>query len=138
MNLLALILLTLVSVCPAEQNSLNASKAWVKAPAAGATSTEAFVVVENPTMYDVYVVSASADVAGSVTFEKPGATPGAIPQVVSAITAPAYGFVELKPEGVHLVLSSLSKPLTPGDSITITLTTDNGLELTVAANVKQN
>lgn len=121
----------------AAQKSLTASKGWVTAPAAGATTTTAFVVVENPTMYDVYVVSAETDVAGGVKFQRPGASPGASAEPVDQVTAPAYDSVELKADGVHMLLTDLKKPLAPGDSVTLVLTTDTGIALEVSAEVRK-
>jgi len=122
----------------AAQKTLSASKAWVKAPAAGATSTTAFVVVDNPTMYDVYVMSAETDVAGSVTFQRTAASPDAKAEPVAQVTAPAYDSVELTPDGVHMLLSGLKNPLKPGDTVSLSLTTDNGIVLEVSAVVKND
>lgn len=47
----------------AQQAQASATGAWVREPAAGATSTAAFAVIENPSMYEIYVVSVSADAA---------------------------------------------------------------------------
>jgi hypothetical protein len=132
------LLLTAFAAAPiAAQKSLTASKGWVKAPAAGETTTTAFVVVDNPTMYDVYVVSAETDAAGSVKFQRPGATRDAAAEPVEHVTAPAYDSVELKADGVHMLLSDLKKPLEPGDSITLVLTTDSGIALEVVAEVRR-
>jgi periplasmic copper chaperone A len=108
------------AVPAAQQRAVSASKAWITAPAAGDTTALAFAVVENPTMYDVYVVSATTDAAGSVEFERAPKTPDAKPQVVESFTAPAYGSVELTRDGLHLRLSDLKRPLKPGDTVTFT------------------
>jgi periplasmic copper chaperone A len=117
----------------AAQKALSASKAWVKAPSAGETSAKAFVLIDNPTMYDVYVVSAQSDAAASVTFQKGS---DAKPETVPNITAPAYDSVELKPDGVHMLLTGLKKPLKPGDKVTIVLATDSGITIEATADVK--
>ena len=129
-----LLLLAVASGVAAAQKTLAASKAWIQAPASGASSTTAFVVIENPTMYDVYVVSAASDVAAEITFRK-GSEAKA--EIVEQVTAPAYDSVELAPEGVHMVLSGLKKPLAPGDKVTIVLTTDSGIALEVSADVRK-
>ena len=61
----------------ADQKVVSASKAWVKAPASGETGAAAFLTVENPGMYDIYVISASSDAAGTVQLRGPGAGGGA-------------------------------------------------------------
>jgi copper(I)-binding protein len=118
------------------QKTLTASKAWIKAPAAGASTAAAFVVIDNPTMYDVYVVSAQSDAAASVTFLQPGEAKGAEPRAVEHLTAPAYDRLELTPDGFHMLLSGLKKPLKPGDKVTIVLATDSGIALEASAEVK--
>jgi copper(I)-binding protein len=122
----------------AQEKVVSASKAWVKAPAAGETTATAFVVVDNPTMYDVYLVSASTEAAGSVQFQRAPKTADAKPEPVSALTAPAYGMVELKPDGVYLVLSDLKRPINPGDIVVLRLTTDGGVVLEATAQVRKD
>ena len=122
----------------AQEKVVSASKAWVKAPAAGETTATAFVVVDNPTMYDVYLVSASTEVAGSVQFQRAPKTADAKPEPVSALTAPAYGMVELKPDGVYLLLSDLKRPINAGDIVVLRLTTDGGVVLEATAQVRKN
>jgi copper(I)-binding protein len=121
----ALGLFVLVNASTAQaQKSVSASAAWIRLPAAGSTSTAAFVIIDNPTMYDVYLVSATAEVADTIQFREAGAgnDDGA---VVKELTAPAYGKVELKPGGTHLVLNGLKRPLTAGDVIPIVISTEN-------------
>jgi copper(I)-binding protein len=127
--------LVIASVGVAEQKAITTSKGWVKAPTAGATTATAFAVVENPTMYDVYLVSATSDAAGAIEFRS-SAAGGAPPAAMEVIEAPAYGRVELKPDGVHMLLKDLKRPLKAGDTVTIVLTTDNGATIDVAAEVR--
>jgi copper(I)-binding protein len=122
----------------AQQKVISASNAWVKAPAAGEKTATAFVLVDNPTMYDVYLMSASTDVAGSVQFQRAPKTPGAKPEAVASVTAPAYGMVELKADGVYLLLSDLKRPLNPGDTVDLVLTTDGGMTIEAAAQVRKD
>ena len=131
----AVILAALLVASLVEQKTLNASKAWVKAPAAGETTATAFVVVDNPTMYDVYLVSVSTDAAGKAQFQK---MVGAKAEAIESITAPAYDSVELKPDGNQILLMDLKRPLNAGDKIKLTLTTDNFATIEVEAEVRKN
>src|SRR5262245_17760936 len=130
----AIILATLVVASLVEQKVVSASKAWIQAPAAGETTAVAFVVVDNPTMYDVYLMSAATDVAGKVQFQK---TTGSKPEVVDNLIAPAYDSIEFKPGGNRLLLSDLKRPLNPGDKVWITLTTDGGTTIEAEAEVRK-
>lgn len=124
----------LVASLVEQQKVVSASKAWIKAPAAGDTTAVAFVVVDNPTMYDVYLVSASTDVAGKVQFQK---VVGTNTEVIEHLTAPAYDSIEFKPGGNQLLLLDLKRPLKPGEKVWITLATDGGTTIEAEAEVRE-
>lgn len=111
-----------------------ASGAWVLEPAAGATTTSAYAVIENPSMYEIYVVSVTTDAAGAADVAS-GPPDAAKP--VPELPVPAYGQAELKPGGVHIRLKDLKRPLKEGDSVELTLTTDGGVTIKVTAPVKK-
>lgn len=115
------------------QAAPSASDAWVAAPAAGATATDAYVVIENPTMYEVFVVTVSADAAGTAEIVE-GAADSA--KTVKELAVPAYGSTELKPDAMRIRLKDLKAPLKAGDSVALTLTTDGGVAIKTAAIVK--
>ncbi|MGE0866506.1 MAG: copper chaperone PCu(A)C [Vicinamibacterales bacterium] len=94
----------------------------------GATAS-VYLTVNNPTMYDVYVMSATSDAAGKVELlsgDKP----------VDNLTVAAYGSLELKAGGMFLRLSDLKRELKAGESIDVTLTTDGGAAIAATAVVK--
>ena len=117
------------------QVEVSASEAWITAPAPGATTAAAAVTIRNPTMYDVYVISASSDLAGRIEFREP-VPAGGEAKALKELTVPAYGSLDLSPQGLHLMLIDLKQPLKAGDSVTITLSTDTGVVLKVTAPVK--
>lgn len=117
------------------QKTPAAVSAWVAAPAAGAPAAVAYVVVDNPTMYDIYIISATADLAGKVEF-RAGATGSAEPAPVAEFSVPAYGATAADRSAPHLRLLDLKKPIAAGDTVQLALTTDGGLVLKVAAPVK--
>ena len=117
----------------AQEKQPSVSSGWVKLPAAGETTAHAFAVVENPTMYDFYVLSAAADVAGSVEIRRAGKD-GAVDEVA----VPAYGLLNMDQKGVHLLLKDLKKPLNENDKVSLTLVTEVGTKLSVEAVVKKD
>ncbi|HXG90386.1 MAG TPA: copper chaperone PCu(A)C [Vicinamibacterales bacterium] len=119
----------------AQQKLLAATEAWILAPRTGETMTTAFAIIDNPTMYDVYLVSASTDVAGRVQFRQKSKV-AAMPETVSEVNAPAFGKAELTAEGVHLALIDLKRPLKDGETITISFAADNGSVITASATVR--
>lgn len=131
----ALVVAAATSIVVAAQPAPTAVSAWIPAPAAGATSVVAYVAVNNPTMYDIYITAASSDAAGSVELRGPAAG-GAEPPVVKEFTVPAYGSTAAEAAAPHLRLVELKRPLKAGDTVALTLQTDGGVTLKVAAMVK--
>ena len=109
------------------QPSLTASDAWFAAAADGAA---AYLTIENPTMYDIYVTSASSDAAARVELLEKG-------KVVKNLTVPAYSSLELKPDGPYLRLLDLKKPLEVGATVNLSIETDGGITVKVSGPVKK-
>ncbi len=118
----------------ATRDEVSASKGWVQLPSDGETSASAFVVVKNPTMYDIYLVSATTAVAGKVEFRD--ARDGEA-KSVREVTVPAYGSMSMTADGVHLSLVDLERPLETGETIPLTITTDASAKLRVQAVVRE-
>lgn len=116
----------------AQEKQPAVSSGWVKTPAAGATSTEAYATVENPTMYAFYLLSATSDVAGTVELRQAGKD-----APLEEVTVPAYGTLDMDPKGYYLVLKDLKKPLADGDNVNVTVVTELGVKLSVQATVKK-
>lgn len=103
-----------------------------------------YVTLSNPTMYDAYVQSGTSD-AGKVELRDgdPPTSLGASPSTslgaskpVANIAIPSFGSVELKAGGPFVFVTSLKNALKAGDSIAVTLETDGGDKIAVAAVVK--
>jgi copper(I)-binding protein len=104
---------------------------WVKLPAPGATEAEAYLVVDNPTQYDVFLQKASSDAAGVVEFRAAGKA-GPLPFV----TIPAYESLAMTAKDTYLLLRDLKKPLAAGATVPISVTAGPGAPLTIQAVVK--
>ena len=129
-------LVTLAASAVAQAPTPSAVSAWIAPPAAGATSATAYVEVNNPTMYDIYIVSATATgTAGKVEL-RAAAAAGAEPAVVTEFSVPAYGSTSAGAGAPHLRLLELTRPLKAGDAVALTLTTNDGTVLKVAAQVR--
>jgi len=124
-------------VVAGQEPAVKVSSGWVKVPAPGETMTTAFAVVENLTMYDIYLVSAAADVAGKVEIREKVKGDKAEGQVKKFVTVPAYGSVNMDPNGLYLLLMDLKRPLKEADPVALTLTTDMGAEMRVSAVVRK-
>jgi len=126
-----------VDVMTGQGAGLAASKGWVKLPASGETTATAFAEVQNPTMYDVYLTSAAADVAGKIEFRESGPDGVPKPGAPKFVVVSAYGSLSLEPKGVYLLLLDLKRPLKEGDTVALTLTTDSGATIKAEAAVRK-
>lgn len=121
----------------AQGKRVAASDGWVKLPATDGTQAMAFVAIENPTMYGIYVTSATADAAGKIELRDASQSGNARLKPVEFISVPAYDRVDMGPDGVHLVLLDLKRPLKEGDRVALTLTLDGNGTLEVVAIVRK-
>ena len=108
------------------QKDPTASDTWAQV---SAETVLVYATVNNPTMYDVYLVSGKTDAAGKVELLDGD-------KVVTALTVPAYGFLELKADGPRVRLSGVKSQLKAGDELKLTLETDGGVPIAIAAVVK--
>jgi copper(I)-binding protein len=127
MNILRTVLLALLLNVPMlAQPAPTAADATVVT--AGDTAS-VYLLINNPTMYDIYVMSATSDAAGAVQLysgDKP----------VENMTVAAYGSLTLKSGGMFLRLSELKRALKPGEQVTVTMVTDGGIQIMATATVK--
>ena len=135
-GLIAIFTLATSVTLTAGQQEPSASNAWVKLPAPGETTASAFLSVDNPTMYDIYLASAGADVAAKVEFRQADASGVLKPDAVKNVTVPAYGSLELDGKGTRLLLSELKRPLKEGETVMLTVSILYGATLQVPATVK--
>jgi copper(I)-binding protein len=108
------------------QKDPTASDTW--AEVSGDTAT-VYATINNPTMYDVYLVSGKSDAAAKVELlngEK----------VVASLTVPSYESLELKADGPRVRMSGLKSQLKAGDRLTLTLETDGGVGVPITAIIK--
>ena len=116
----------------AQRKVASISSGWVKLPAPGATQAEAYLVIDNPTAYDVSLQKPLSDVAGAVEIREAGK-----PAALDFLTVPAYGGLEMSAKTSYLVLRDLKKPLAEGVTVSISVMTDSGAPLSVQAVVKK-
>ena len=121
------LVLMLLNVIFVAQKDPTASDAWASAPANG--SIAVYATINNPTMYDVFVVSGASASAGSVELIH-------IDKSITSITVPAYGSAELKAGEMFVRLSELKGEIKASDTVQLTLMTDGGVAIAIAAVVK--
>ena len=95
-----------------------------------------YATLTNPTMYEAYVQSGTT-AAGKVELREgdPSTALGA-GKPTSNITIPSFGSVELKAGGPFVLVSELKAQPKAGDTIKVTLQTDGGVAIAIAAIVR--
>jgi copper(I)-binding protein len=93
------------------------------------TGVAIYALLTNPTMYDAYVQSGTSEHAGKVELREGT-------KATANITIPAFGSVELKADGPFVLLSDLKGPIKAGDTVKVSLMTDGGIPIAIAAVVK--
>jgi copper(I)-binding protein len=116
----------------AQRKVASISSGWVKLPAPGTTQAEAYLVIDNPTAYDLSLQKPSSDAAGAVEIREAGK-----PAALDFLTVAAYGGLEMGGKSAYLLLRDLKQPLTEGATVPISVMTDSGAALTVQAVVKK-
>jgi copper(I)-binding protein len=117
--------------------SLTLADPWVKAAPSGMTGVFGTLTNEGDT--DLTVVSAASDVAATMELhETVAADHGAMTMrpKEGGFTVPAGGSHELAPGGDHVMAMGLTRPLEPGETVTVTLTLDDGSSTDVECTVK--
>ena len=87
-------------------------------------------------MYDIFVVSATAPAPPARSSCAAAAAAGAEPAVVTEFPVPSYGSTSAAAGAPHLRLLELTRPLKAGDTVALTLTTNDGTVLKVSAQVR--
>ena len=113
------------------QRTVKVMDGWVSA--SPSTETTAFAVVENGTMYDIFIVGAEASTGGAVQLMQ---TANGKPTPVKEVMVAAFDRLEMSLDGTFLKLTQLKQPPAAGENVTVVLLTDSGERLSVTAVVK--
>jgi len=119
-------------------SGLDVSNAWARASAGAAKAGGAFLAVHNGNEHAHTLLSASSDVAKRVELHTHTMIDGMMKmrEVKDGIPLPAGSTVMLQPGGYHVMLMGLHAPLKEGTTFALTLTFDNGKDVTVDVNVQ--
>lgn len=118
---------------PVSASPLKVTDAWTKVASSGMSAT--FGVVTNPTTKPITIVGSSSPYAPMDQLHEVVTVNGAsvMQQKQGGFTIPAKSSLTLQPGGNHIMFMSLSKPVTAGAMVPVTLTTSTGAQVTFKA-----
>lgn len=136
-TLAAMAVLALVAGACGGDASLDVTEAWSR-PVPGPNGAVYLTIEGGEVDASLSRVSASSDVADTVeihqTVLRDDGTMGMTR--ISDVEIPAGSTVMMVPGGMHVMLIDLAEPLELGDTFDVTLTFDNGTELTTTVEVR--
>jgi copper(I)-binding protein len=108
---------------------LTAKNVRVIVSASDPADVRVVVAISNPSMYGIYVVSATSDAAERVELRDARKRDA----VVKEVEVPAFGSLTLEPKGLYLKLINLKRPLRPGTRVDVMLTSDTQAKTRLSA-----
>jgi len=116
---------------------VEVSDAWMRATAPGQKTAAGYMVIRNKTAQPERLVGGSSEAAAKVGTHV-STKDGEIMRMreVKGYDIPAKGSFELKPNGAHLMLVDLKKPLKEGDKVPVVLKFEKSGEVKVDFEVR--
>lgn len=133
-----LIFICLVSIATTQAQGLNVDGAWIRGVPPSAKSTAAFMTIQNNGTDDMILVSASCEIAELVqvhTMEHVGEMMKM--KEIKELLVPAKGEAVLAPMGYHIMLIDLTRAITEGETILLSLNFADGTKVNIDAVVKK-
>lgn len=111
---------------PSSRSPLTLTDGWAKAADSGMAA--AFGMIKNPTSKPIRVIGVTSPFSTFMQLHEVVTKDGSMvmQQKQGGFVIPAKGMMELKPGGSHLMFMKLTKPITAGTMIPITLITADG------------
>jgi copper(I)-binding protein len=136
-TLVVIAILALVAGACGGEASLDVAEAWAR-PALGPNGAVYLTVEGGEADTALSGVSASSDVAAMVEIHQTVLRDDGTMAMtgISDVEIPAGSTVMMVPGGMHVMLIDLAEPLELGDTFDMTLTFDNGTQLTTTVEVR--
>jgi len=113
--------------------------AWARPPV-GNGMTAAYMTIDNHSATPDTLLSATGDVAGSITLHETDDVNGmmSMNEMTAGLQIPAGGSVALKPASFHFMLMDMKRDLKIGDTFKLTLHFKSGQTIPVAVAVRDS
>jgi copper(I)-binding protein len=111
---------------------------YIRATPPNSKNSVAFMVIKNTDKKDIKLIAAGSEIADRVELHHHLMEEGLMKmRQVEEIIIKAGGAVALQPGGYHVMFLNLKQPLQEGQSISLSLSFDNGQQLSLEAPVKK-
>jgi periplasmic copper chaperone A len=140
MKAFTLLLVSALSVIstPLFANSLTVEDLYIRATPPNSKNTAAFMVIKNSAQKDIKLLAIDTNIADRVELHHHVMEAGLMKmRRVKELAIKPGGLVSLQPGGYHLMLFNLQQPLKEGQSVTLSLSFDNGQQLILDAPIKK-
>lgn len=119
-------------------DNISVSDPYVRAVPPGQPNSAAFLVLKNADSADHSLVKAASPAASVVELHTHVQEGGMMKmRPVEKIDIKAGSEAVLQPGGLHIMMIDLTKPLSPGDNVPITLTFEDGSSKSIEAPVQK-
>lgn len=136
-SLLAAALAAVPAWAPAQTATLVVQNPWIRKPPPGLESVAVYFTLKNVSKRAVFVVGVTSPLAsGAMIHETSMADGQSRMRMRDRVTVAGGGEVAFSPEGLHVMLSGLRKPLQVGDKVPLTLELDHGGSIDFMATVR--
>jgi copper(I)-binding protein len=121
----------------ASDSVLVVENAWIRKPPPGLDSVALYFTVKNPGKRDVVIVGATSSLAASAMIHESSMVNGqSRMRMNDNVKVPAGKAVAFAPEGLHVMLTGVTKALAVGDKVPVTLQIDHGGLIDIVAIVR--
>jgi len=137
-SLLAAALAVVPAVVPAQATAtLIVHTPWIRKPPPGLDTVAVYLTLKNPSKRAVFIVGVKSPLATSAMIHESSMVDGqSRMRMRDRVSVPAGSEVAFAPEGLHVMLSGLSKPLNVGDKVPLTLELEHGGSVDIVATVR--
>ncbi len=131
------VLAMVAGACGGEDASLDVAEAWAR-PALGPNGAVYLTIEGGSADTALSGVSVSSDVAATAEIHQTVILDDGLMGMtkIPNVEIPAASTVVMVPGGMHVMLVELAEPLEIGDTLDMTVTFDNGIELTTTVEVR--
>jgi copper(I)-binding protein len=136
--MLAAALAVVPTFAPAQTTAtLVVQNPWIRKPPPGLETAAVYFTLKNASKRAVFIVGVTSTLATSAMIHETSIVDSqSRMRMRDRVTVPGSSDVAFAPEGLHVMLSGLSKPLEVGDRVPLTLQLDHGGSVDFVATVR--